>query len=46
VLAWKSLGDEVMQKMLWDNAVRMLFGEPWQAAEEDHRASFALDRAR
>jgi len=27
VLAWKSLGDEVMRKMLWDNATRC-FGEP------------------
>jgi hypothetical protein len=27
VLAWKSLGDEVMRKMLWDNAIRC-FGEP------------------
>jgi len=27
VLAWKSLGDEVMRKMLWDNAKRC-FGEP------------------
>ena len=27
VLAWKSLGDEVMRKMLWDNAARC-FGEP------------------
>jgi len=27
VLAWKSLGDEVMQKMLWNNATRC-FGEP------------------
>jgi len=27
VLAWKSLGDEVMQKMLWDNATKC-FGEP------------------
>jgi len=27
VLAWKSLGEEVMRKMLWDNATRC-FGEP------------------
>ena len=27
VLAWKSLGDEVMRKLLWDNATRC-FGEP------------------
>jgi predicted TIM-barrel fold metal-dependent hydrolase len=27
VLAWKSLGDEAMRKMLWDNAVSC-FGEP------------------
>jgi predicted TIM-barrel fold metal-dependent hydrolase len=27
VLAWKSLGDEVMRKMLWDNATKC-FGEP------------------
>ena len=27
VLAWKSPGDEVMRKMLWDNATRC-FGEP------------------
>ena len=27
VLAWKSLGDEVMRKMLWDNAARCC-GEP------------------
>lgn len=26
-LAWKSLDDEVMRKMLWDNATRC-FGEP------------------
>jgi predicted TIM-barrel fold metal-dependent hydrolase len=27
VLAWKSLGDDVMRKILWDNATRC-FGEP------------------
>jgi len=27
VLAWKSLGDEVMRKMMWENAVNC-FGEP------------------
>jgi predicted TIM-barrel fold metal-dependent hydrolase len=27
VREWKSLGDEVMRKMLWDNATRC-FGEP------------------
>ena len=27
VLAWKSLGDDVMRKMLWENATRC-FGEP------------------
>ena len=27
VLEWKSLGDEIMRKMLWDNATRC-FGEP------------------
>jgi len=27
VLAWKSLGDDVMRKMMWDNATRC-FGEP------------------
>lgn len=25
--SWKSLGEEVMRKMLWDNAIRC-FGEP------------------
>jgi len=27
VLAWKSLGDDIMRKMLWANATRC-FGEP------------------
>jgi ABC-type transport system substrate-binding protein len=27
VLAWKSLGDEAMRKLMWDNPVRF-FGEP------------------
>ena len=46
VLAWGSLGNEVMRKMLWKNATRC-FGEPWKhlanARNEGGTAAISLD---